>query len=302
MTNLTQARPEVDALTIPTARAERDALASRVDVLDRVKRLALLPDGVHATTEQVLAFYEVKRPPVAMLLTRHRAELTGDGYRVLRGAEMASHKMLLAPFVSDKATQVALWPRRAVLRVGMLLRDSEVARTVRTYLLDAESHARATVVHSPAPLDLGSPDAVAAILAAGQEALERWRAAEDRLIEQAPMVELACAHAAGVGDVTRQEFARKVCSWARSKGISLLQAQVFVMLSRDLGLFTVEGRSDSGQATAKAEKAGHARTRYGTSNGHNWATGVLTPRGADYAWDRIVRQLAPTPFLLESAR
>lgn len=35
-----------------------------------------------------------------------------------------------------------MFPRRAVLNVGMLLRDSEVARQVRTYLLDAEAEVR----------------------------------------------------------------------------------------------------------------------------------------------------------------
>lgn len=39
------------------------------------------------------------------------------------------------------AGSIALLPRRAVLSVGMLLRDSTVARRVRDYLLDAEKPA-----------------------------------------------------------------------------------------------------------------------------------------------------------------
>lgn len=33
-----------------------------------------------------------------------------------------------------------LFPKRAILRVGMLLRDSEVAKEVRTQLLNIEEH------------------------------------------------------------------------------------------------------------------------------------------------------------------
>jgi len=40
--------------------------------------------------------------------------------------------------ISNKTRGILLFPRRAILRVGMLLRDSEVAKQVRTYLLDAE--------------------------------------------------------------------------------------------------------------------------------------------------------------------
>lgn len=41
------------------------------------------------------------------------------------------------------ATQLRLHTRRTVLNVAMLLRDSDIARCVRTYLLDAEQDLRA---------------------------------------------------------------------------------------------------------------------------------------------------------------
>ncbi|RAG80926.1 hypothetical protein DN069_35455 [Streptacidiphilus pinicola] len=41
---------------------------------------------------------------------------------------------------------IAIYDRRAILNVAMLLRDSDVARRVRTHLLDAEER----VVHRPA--------------------------------------------------------------------------------------------------------------------------------------------------------
>nr|MDT0523652.1 hypothetical protein [Streptomyces sp. DSM 41633] len=41
------------------------------------------------------------------------------------------------------ATQLRLYTRRTVLNVALLLRDSDIARCVRTYLLDAEQSLRA---------------------------------------------------------------------------------------------------------------------------------------------------------------
>lgn len=46
-------------LTDWAARAQRDQLAGRTDVLDKVGALATLPDDTHATTAMVASFYEV---------------------------------------------------------------------------------------------------------------------------------------------------------------------------------------------------------------------------------------------------
>ncbi|WP_157838316.1 phage antirepressor KilAC domain-containing protein [Nocardia farcinica] len=122
-------------LTTPDARLRRDALAARVDVLDKVGALRALPDDMHVTTEMVAEFYEVPTGTVRALVLDNRAELETDGYRVVtRSAFEVSYPKQL----TSSASRIALFPRRAVLRVGMLLRDSAVARRVRDYLLDAE--------------------------------------------------------------------------------------------------------------------------------------------------------------------
>ncbi|OZC62736.1 hypothetical protein CH276_14030 [Rhodococcus sp. 06-470-2] len=124
-------------LTLPTARAERDYLAERVDVLDKVGVLATLADDIHVTTDMVAAFYEVPIKTVQTIVQRNCGEIEEDGYRVVtRGAFEEAFNVK----VTSSAPRIALYPRRAVLRVGMLLRDSGVARLVRTYLLDAEQN------------------------------------------------------------------------------------------------------------------------------------------------------------------
>jgi hypothetical protein len=142
----------VDAVLLesPTMRAR---VAERVEVLDRVKALALLPDGVHVTTEGVAAYFGVPEQVIYSVLHDHKAELTSNGYAVVTGARLTSLKEVCR--IQSRARSLALFTRRTVLNVAMLLRDSETARQVRYYLLDAEQTARQQAVENPAdgPVD-----------------------------------------------------------------------------------------------------------------------------------------------------
>ncbi|MCD2127637.1 hypothetical protein QM787_03865 [Rhodococcus ruber] len=124
-------------LTVPEARDKRNSLASRTDVLDKVGVLATLPGDMHTTTEMVASFYGVDVELVRYHVKANREELDTDGYRVLTRSVFESEFGSLSN-LDPRARTIALFPRRAVLRVGMLLRDSSVARRVRDYLLDSE--------------------------------------------------------------------------------------------------------------------------------------------------------------------
>lgn len=99
----------------------------------------------------VADYYEVGVEAIKSLIKDHRDELTSDGLKVLSSIEF---KDLARSFedkgmfgFSSKTRGLTLIPRRAILRIGMLLRDSQVARTVRTYLLNVEEEARAEAPH-----------------------------------------------------------------------------------------------------------------------------------------------------------
>ena len=128
--------PEVALLE---SRALRASVSTRTEVLDRVKALSMLPDYIHVTTKMVADYYEVGIEAIQSLIKEHRGELADNGYRVVAGQELMSFKNISG--VHARTPSLALFPRRAVLYVGMLLRDSEVARRVRTYLLDTEAAA-----------------------------------------------------------------------------------------------------------------------------------------------------------------
>ncbi|TCN51820.1 phage antirepressor YoqD-like protein [Rhodococcus sp. SMB37] len=124
-------------LTLPEARAQRDSLTTRVDVLDKVGTLATLPDDMHVTTDMVATYYEVPIDTVRSVVKLNREEIDDDGYRVVSRTDFERSFGDLSN-LDPRARSIALFPRRAVLRVGMLLRDSQRAREVRDYLLDAE--------------------------------------------------------------------------------------------------------------------------------------------------------------------
>ncbi|MEU3184969.1 restriction endonuclease [Streptomyces sp. NPDC006923] len=137
------------------SRTLRDGVADRTDVLDRVKALSLLPDGMHVTTAMVAAYFHVGVKTLESLVEDHREELEANGYHVLTGSQLTLFKRACG--IQSRSKALALFSRRAVLNVAMLLRDSDVARQVRTYLLDMEYLARTgpveNSVHRP-PSDL----------------------------------------------------------------------------------------------------------------------------------------------------
>lgn len=126
----------------------RASVAERTEVLDKVKALSLLPDGLHVTTQLVANYFEVGLKAIESLVHDNREELETNGYTVLTGPQLTSFKEV-SPLDKRVGRHLALFTRRTVLNVAMLLRDSNVARQVRTYLLDAEEAHRIPGPHRP---------------------------------------------------------------------------------------------------------------------------------------------------------
>lgn len=112
----------------------REQMIDRVEVLDRVKELILLPNTEFATTEQVAEYFGESIETIRQITVRNNSELLSDGYKALTGKELSDIKSLCQ--IKSRAKSLAIFPKRAILRVAMLLRDSEVAKEIRTRLLD----------------------------------------------------------------------------------------------------------------------------------------------------------------------
>lgn len=118
----------------------RESVINRTDVLDKVKKLTTLPDDLHVSIDMAAAYYEVGKEAINSLIKDNREELESDGLKVLRGSELMSFKDM--GVIGKNTSAFTIIPRRALLRIGMLLRDSSVARQVREYLLNVEEIAR----------------------------------------------------------------------------------------------------------------------------------------------------------------
>lgn len=153
-----------------SSRETREQHINRVDVLAKIKALSMLPGDTYATTEIVAGFYEVDVEVIRQVAVRNRDELTSDGFRTLRGTELRDMKSLAG--IPAQAGAIAVFPRRAILRIGMLLRDSPVARQVRGYLLNAEAVATG--------MDLTNLDNVELIYQGLGAALARAKAEQQR--------------------------------------------------------------------------------------------------------------------------
>lgn len=114
----------------------RESVIKHTEVLDKVKGLTMLPDDFHITVQMAADYFEVSKKTLESCIEDNYEELESDGTKVISGDELAPLKR--AGLISKNVAQLMIIPRRAVLRMGMLLRDSEVAKQVRTYLLNLE--------------------------------------------------------------------------------------------------------------------------------------------------------------------
>ncbi|PYE51604.1 hypothetical protein HUB98_06195 [Paenibacillus barcinonensis] len=117
----------------------REQYINKVSMLDKVKKVILLPDGESMTVKMASEFYEVDYSVVAQILSRHNAEFKKDNVRTISSKQEGFDTLSKA--LSPGQHIVKLLTKKAVLRIGMLLRDSKVAIKVRDYLLQVEEEA-----------------------------------------------------------------------------------------------------------------------------------------------------------------
>lgn len=112
----------------------REEVVDRIEVLEQVGELLLLPNTEFATTEMVAKYYVEDIETIKKIVERHNDEIISDGYKVLTANELRDIKSLCQ--IKSRARSLAIFPKRAILRIGMLLRDSKIAKELRTRLLD----------------------------------------------------------------------------------------------------------------------------------------------------------------------
>lgn len=122
----------------------------KIEVLEKVGTLLLLPSTEFATAQQVATFFEVNLETIQKLIQRNKEELVNSGLISLKGQQLKELKETIEKLefgamdiksIPKKVTILTVLPKRAILNIGMLLRDSEVAKRLREALLDVVEEA-----------------------------------------------------------------------------------------------------------------------------------------------------------------
>ena len=133
---------------------QREENIGKIEVLDKVGKLLSLGKTEFSTVKQIAQYYKVGEEAIQSVIKRHRNELNEDGLKkctrdniklVISNANITkinSGKRGFSKYLIDDDELViggfgtTLFPKRAVLRIGMLLRDSKVAAELRSKLLN----------------------------------------------------------------------------------------------------------------------------------------------------------------------
>lgn len=135
----------------------RNELIARTEVLDKVKKLLLIPEMNCMTIRQVADYYEVDIDTLKKCCKRNKDEIILDGVvtktprvfkDLLKGQDvpLVQNQTNLVIQIDDNTRLeipnrgIKCFSKRAILRIGMLLRDSKIAQEVRTQLLNIVEH------------------------------------------------------------------------------------------------------------------------------------------------------------------
>jgi len=131
---------ESNEMVLMESKTMRDYYAFNDSVLEKVKVIPELPGTLEVTIEMAANYYECPVDTVRTIIKRHRDEFNEYGeLRLLKGKALSEFKGLVQAELDLKSTpSLTLISRRGLLRIGMLLTESEVARSVRHYLLNVE--------------------------------------------------------------------------------------------------------------------------------------------------------------------
>lgn len=131
----------------------REQYIGRVEVLDKVRDIMLIPQMEMMTIKQVAEYYDSPIETVRWCYNYHKDEMEMDGTCVKKlpdfreslsvGLSNVQTSRGTTTFILDNGMMITIpncgircFSKRAVLRFGMLLRDSEIAKEVRTQLLN----------------------------------------------------------------------------------------------------------------------------------------------------------------------
>lgn len=114
----------------------------RDEILDRIKIVPHLGSSTELTVEMAAEYYQVPTDTIKTVIKRHRNEFNDySEIRVLKGKSLKEFCQVHdepRKIISSKVRSLQIVDRRGLLRLGMLLTESEIGKSVRHYLLNVE--------------------------------------------------------------------------------------------------------------------------------------------------------------------
>lgn len=101
----------------------------------------IIDNEMRLTTEQVALFYDVDERTIRRYVEQNETELWSNGYEIFTGKRLQEAKEAYVKDtdvlnINKMSPQIWFFTFRAFLNIGMLLRESEVARQLRKVILD----------------------------------------------------------------------------------------------------------------------------------------------------------------------
>lgn len=136
----------------------RQQAIERIEVLNKVKELFLIPKMEVMTIKQVADYFEASIDVIKKCYSNNKNEIDSDGTALksykdfLKGNDfpLETQKGKTIIKLSDSMALeipnrgIRCFSQRAILRIGMLLRDSPIAQEIRTQLLNTFENSTAT--------------------------------------------------------------------------------------------------------------------------------------------------------------
>lgn len=137
---------------------DREELIEKIDILEKVKNLLLIPGTEFTTLTGVASYYEISPETIYGVIKSHREELITDGMTQIKKDDFIASfydgqdvnykthitKSSFSAIMSNGDIHtftnngVLIFNRRSILRIGMLLPQSTIAEKLRTELLNIE--------------------------------------------------------------------------------------------------------------------------------------------------------------------
>ncbi len=122
---------------------DRQNILNNLDAVSNIQeylgmKSMLFESEFRFTKEQVADFYKVDTSTIDYYLSQYEKELKHNGYELLKGRTLKSFKEQFGGILNipSKTTQLGVLNFRAFLNLGMLLVESEMAKAIRSKMLD----------------------------------------------------------------------------------------------------------------------------------------------------------------------